>query len=358
MMTPPAADLRDGEAKYGYDGARAFARNVLECHGVPTDDAGIVAESLLDADLSGIRTHGLRLLPGYLDRLRAGAINPTPDIKVEQRAGAVTSIDGDDGFGQVVVQRALTVTMSIARAQGVALTSVHGSNHLGALGYPARIAAESGMFAFLGQNTRKNTLLPGGHRAGVGNNPFAFALPSGGNDPVVLDISCSAISRNSIYRARELGEDLPAGVATDRDGVLTTDPVAAMEGSLLAFGGHKGAGLAIVMGALAGVFSGAKFGAEIPAPTDYTTKRDIGHFLLLVDTSSLGDIDENMVRMRTYLTDITASGQHVRFPGERSGASRRHALAEGVALPTTVLECLRHVTSEAGHELPLPTAII
>jgi len=357
MTTAAGAELLDGETRFDYDAARAFAGAVLECHGVPPQDAGIVAESLLDADLSGIRTHGLRLLPSYLDRLRAGAINATPEITVEQRAGAVISVDGDDGFGQVVIQHALTAAMSIARAQGVALTTVHGSNHLGALGYPARLAAEAGMFAFLGQNTRTNTLLPGGDRAGVGNNPFAFALPSGEADPVVLDISCSAISRNSIYRARELGERLPEGVATDRDGALTTDPLAAMEGSLLAFGGHKGAGLAIVVGALAGVFSGAKYGAQIPAPTDYSTERDIGHFLLLIDTSFLGDADENMARMRTYLADITASGEGVRYPGQRSGSSRRRALDEGVTLPTTVLERLRQEASDAGHDLELPGAL-
>jgi LDH2 family malate/lactate/ureidoglycolate dehydrogenase len=130
-----------------------------------------------------------------------------------------------------------------------------------------------------------------------------------------------------------------------------------MEGSLLAFGGHKGAGLAIVVGALAGVFSGAKYGAQIPAPTDYSTERDIGHFLLLIDTSFLGDADENMARMRTYLADITASGEGVRYPGQRSGSSRRRALDEGVTLPTTVLERLRQEASDAGHDLELPGAL-
>lgn len=318
-------------------------------------DATTVAESLLDADLCGIRTHGLRLLPSYLDRLLADGINPTPKIEVLRPGGAIVSVDGDNGFGQVVIDRALKVGTEVAREQGISLTTVKGSNHLGALGYPARLAAESGMFAFLGQNTRKNTLLPGGQEAGVGNNPFAFAVPVPTRDPIVLDISCSAISRNSIYRSRELGLQLPDGVATDGNGDLTTDPIAAMDGALVAFGGHKGAGLAVVIGALAGVLSGAKYGAEVPAPTDYSTDRGIGHFLVLIDTvapSTMASDD----RMRTYVSDILASGPDVRYPGQRSGSSRRQGLRDGVVLPTGIITRLQRYAAEAGRDVAPPDA--
>lgn len=347
----------EGEERFPYGDALEFTVDLLVGLQLPRADARDVAVALLDADLGRVKTHGLRLLPAYLRRLLAHAINPAPAIEVVHRDGPASVVAGDDGFGQVVAKRALDHTMSGAREHGLAMTVVRGSNHFGALGYPARLAAEQGMFAFVGQNTRDIVVLPGGQRPGVGNNPFAFALPCGGRDPLVLDISCSRVAKNNIYRAAELGEAIPEGIAVDEHGTPTTDPHAALRGAVTPFGGHKGAGLAIIVGALAGVLSNAKFGPAVPAPTDYDEQRDIGHVFLCVDLSRFDDPAAQRERMRTYLDDICASGPDVRYPGQHSGAHRRDSLEHGVLLPTYVIEDLCNIGADAGVELEGPRPV-
>ena len=347
----------DGEERYPYDEAVSFNVDLLIGLGLPQDDAHEMAVALLDADLSRIKTHGLRLLPAYLRRLLGDAINPTPEVEVVRRDGPISVIEGDDGFGQVVAKRAIDHTMMAAREHGLAMTVVRGSNHFGALGYPARLAAEEGLFAFVGQNTRDIVVMPGGERGGVGNNPFAFAMPSGDRDPLVLDISCSLVAKNNIYRAAERGESIPKGIAVDEHGNPTTDAHAALRGAVTPFGGHKGAGLAIVIGALAGVLSDAKFGPVVPAPTNYDEQRDIGHFFLCIDLARIDDPAAYRERMRTYLSDICASGPEVRYPGQRSGAFRRDSLEYGVLLPTYVIDDLLSIADEADVEVDPPRTI-
>ena len=347
----------DGEKRYPYASALRFTVDLLVGLELPRSDANDMAVALLDADLGRIKTHGLRLLPAYLHRLLGNAMNPTPSIDVIRQDGPISVVAGDDGFGQVVAKRALDHTIEGAREHGLAMTVVRGSNHFGALGYPARLAAEQGMFAFVGQNTRDIVVLPGGERPGVGNNPFAFAMPSGHPDPLVLDISCSRVAKNNIYRAAERGEPIPEGIAVDEHGNPTTDAHAALRGAVTPFGGHKGAGLAIVIGALAGVLSDAKFGPVVPAPTNYDEQRDIGHFFLCVDLGRIDDPAAQQERMRTYLGDICASGADVRYPGQRSGAFRRDSLEHGVLLPTYVIDDLVGIARDAGVDLSAPLPV-
>lgn len=364
-MTYSRQDLADpgdtsGERRYDVEAIVAATMHLLAGLGMPPDDAHAMAAALIDADMGRIRTHGLRLLPAYLRRLVAGAINPTPQVRVVRRDGAVSCLDGDDGFGQVVARRAVEHSLEVLAETGVAMTFVRGSNHLGALGYPARLAAERNTFAFVGQNTTDILLVPGGQRPAVGNSPFALAMPVADTDPMVLDISCSKVAKNNIYRAAERGEPIPDDIAVDRHGQPTTDPHEALQGAVLAFGGHKGAGLAMFIGALAGVVSGANFGPEVPRPTDYTRARDIGHFIFIVDLGRVMDAETHRARMAAYVANIHGSGPQVRVPGERSGHARREARRRGVLIPTYVLDDLASVAAEAAVPVrwpePLDTA--
>ena len=355
--TRPDPGDTSGEDRYRLDELDRFVSELLSGLGMPQPGAQAMAAALLDADLSRIQTHGLRLLPAYLARLQAGAINPTPAVTIERHEGGLSVVDGDDGFGQVVADRAVEHTLAVASDCGVAMTFVRRSNHLGALGFPARRGAEEGMFAFVGQNTRDIVTVPGGVRPGMGNNPFSLAMPSGYPDPMVLDISCGLIARNTIYRAAERGEQLPGGGAVDGDGNPTTDPNEAMRGALLAFGGHKGAGLAMFVGALAGVLSGAKFGPDVPSPTDYATDRNIGHFLLMVDVTKLGEAATAEERMRSYIDAVVGSGPDVRYPGQRSGAHRRDAREHGVLIAGYVLDKLDEIAAEAGLKIQRPSPV-
>ena len=245
-------------------------------------------------------------------------------------------LNGGNGLGQVVAHWAVNHSLDVARRFGVAATTVRRSNHLGALGYFTRQAAEQGMMAFLTQNTRNNMAPAGGRHAGVGNNPFSIAVPSTTAHPVVLDCACSAVARSHIDVAAEHGAPIPVGWALDRDGLPTTDASEALLGALLPFAGHKGSGMAVMMGALAGVLSGAKFGSAVPPQSDYGQERDLGHFLFLVDVGQMMDPGEMSSRMSKYISEIrsvapTPGVDAVMVPGERAHYERLKAHALGVS---------------------------
>jgi LDH2 family malate/lactate/ureidoglycolate dehydrogenase len=331
---------------------RSYVVALLEGLGLPGPQAADAADALVDADLAGVSTHGVRLLPPYADRLRAGAIAATPELRVLSRSGAVSVLDGGNGLGQVVAPWAVRHSIGVAREVGAAVTTVRRSNHLGALGSFTRAAAAQGMVCFLTQNTRANMAPAGGREAAVGNNPFSFAVPAP-HSPVVLDLSCSAVARSNIDLAAERGEPIPEGWALDPDGRPTTDARQALLGAVLPFAGHKGSGLAVVMGALAGVLSGANFGAAVPPLADHGRERDLGHFLFLVDVRALGDADDLAGRMGRYVGEIDGSApapgvDRVRVPGAGADARRRDRLARGIALPAALLDTLRRLADDVG----------
>lgn len=327
-----------------------FVVALLERLGLSPEHARRTAQALVDADLAGMDTHGVRLLPPYAARLRDGAIAARPELTVVSRTGAVSVLDGGNGLGQVVASWAVEHSTAVARETGAAVTTVRRSNHLGALGSFTRAAAEQGMVAFLTQNTRANMAPAGGRQAVVGNNPFSFAVP-GGDFPLVLDVSCSAVARSHIDVAAERGEPIPEGWALDPAGHPTTDAEQALLGAVLPFAGHKGSGLAVVMGALAGVLSGAKFGSAVPPLSDYGSERDLGHFLVLVDVRALGPVDALTDRMDQYVREIAGSSpapgyDEVRLPGQESSRRRRERLEHGVPVPASLLGTLRRLAVE------------
>lgn len=343
---------RTGGAPVPAPRLHAFAVALLSALGLSEQHAQDTATALVDADLAGASTHGVRLLPPYAARLRDGAIAAAPRLRVLSRTGAVSVLDGDNGLGQVVAAWAVRHSIGVARETGAAVTTVRRSNHLGALGSFTRTAAEQGMVCFLTQNTRANMAPAGGRQAAVGNNPFSFAVPAR-DFPVVLDLSCSAVARSNIDLAAERGVPIPEGWALDPEGRPTTDPQQGLLGAVLPFAGHKGSGLAVVMGALAGALSGANFGAAVPPLSDYSRERDLGHFLLVVDVAALGDPDELIGRVHDYVGEISGSPtvpgvDRVRVPGERAGARRQALLAEGIVVPPVLEAALRRLADDLG----------
>ena len=221
---------------------QAFVGSLLSALGLPEQHARDTAQALVDADLAGRGTHGVRLLPPYVARLRNGAIAVSSELRVLFRTGAVSVLDGGNGLGQVVAAWSVRHSIEVARELGAAVTTVRRSNHLGALGSFTRTAAEQGLVCFLTQNTRANMAPAGGRQAAVGNNPFSFAVPAP-DFPVVLDLSCSAVARSNIDLAAERGEPIPQGWALDPDGRPTTLPTE-LERSLRALAGELGVGTA------------------------------------------------------------------------------------------------------------------
>jgi LDH2 family malate/lactate/ureidoglycolate dehydrogenase len=346
---------------------RQVAVELLAAVGVPNDLAGIVAEVQLEADLRGMHSHGLRAIPMYLGRVEAGIINPRPTIRVEETGRAAAVVHGDAGPGQVIAHRAMSECIARARAGGFAVTTARNSNHLGAVGYYANMAAAADLIGFA--TTNGNVMLPppgGASVPVVGNNPLAWAFPAGEEPPLCFDVATSVVAGGKIDLAAAEGDPIPAGWGIDAAGQPTTDPRAAAAGGLAVPLGapaapHKGFGLALVMEALAGVLAGAKFGRQHAVEVEAGERPwDEGHFFLAFDPGLLMPLAEFKRRMDDLIRDVHSippgpDGHAPRAPGTAAAERKARALREGVRLPASVYARLAAEAERRGAPTRLPS---
>src|SRR5918998_1030503 len=253
--------VNDGLQRIRIEALASFVSDALVTCGLSAADAAAAAELITEADLIGVDTHGIFRLPQYVNALRAGTINPVPRISCVREAGATAVVDGDNGLGHLVVAFAARKAIELARTYGVAWVGARNSNHAGAGAVYAAMPVEAGMVGIYAAVSGSNLMAPwGGAEPLLGTNPIAVGIPAGEGAPVILDIATSVASFGAIKNHALQGKALPVGWVVDRNGQPLTDPARAGEGMLLPIGGHKGSGLSLAIGLLAGVMNGAAFG--------------------------------------------------------------------------------------------------
>lgn len=338
---------------------RAFCEEALKRSGLTEADARLVADTLVEADLRGVRSHGLILLVRYCRGLLKGHVNPRPNVRVERRAGATALIDGDNGLGQIASVKAMDLAIELAETYGTATVAVYNSNHFGAAAYYALRAVPHRMVGFAATNAPPVMPLFGGRDPTIGNNPLCWAIPAKAEPPLVLDMACSASSRGKIRVLAQRGEPIPLGWALDAEGRPTTDPVAALAGVMLPVGGYKGAGLAVIMEALAGGLSGAKFGFEIETHTvqagDPQESWQGGHIFQAIKVEAFMPFEEFGARIDRLIRFLRSGrpapgAERVYLPGEPEHISRADALANGIPFEEADLHWANVVAQDLGIE--------
>ncbi len=242
---------------------RAFAKHLLEAVGTPEVEARLTAEDLVAADLSGVPSHGIMLLPMYIARIKAGSVVPGAKGTIVSDRGSALVLDAGNGLGQVVARQAVSLVSERAKTAGLAAVSIRNAFHFGSAGQYAKMIAEQGAVGIVMSNTRPLMPAPGGAEALVGNNPIAIALPTSGAHPVEVDMALSASAMGRIRLAASAGRSIPEGWAVDKDGKSTTDAAAAIAGMLLPAAGPKGFGLAFMIDLLCGGLSNGAVGAGV-----------------------------------------------------------------------------------------------
>ncbi|MCX7685785.1 MAG: Ldh family oxidoreductase [Acetobacteraceae bacterium] len=335
---------------------RAFIADVLAAHGLREADAARVAELMVEADLTGADAHGIFRLPQYVRRLRAGGTNPRPDITVSRRAPAVAIVEGDNGMGHLVMSKAAEAAIAIAREAGVAWVGARRSNHAGSGAVYACLPIPAGMIGIYTVVASANHMAPwGGSESLLGTNPLAIAIPMGEEDPVVLDMATTVVSYGTVKAHALMGTPMPVGWMVDkRTGEPLTDPRRSAEGILLPIGGYKGAGLALMLGLLAGPLNRAAFGRDVvDFNADDRTVTETGHVLIALDVSRFLDPAEFRREVRRHLEDLRASARlpgvdRIRLPGEMRAARRRDRIANGVPIPPALMAQLDRLAAETG----------
>jgi len=334
--------------------ADAFVRALLLAHGVPAQDAATVAACLVSADLRGVDTHGLTRLPGYLDRVRRGLINPRPELAPKRVTPAAATLDGQNGFGFVVGTRAMAEAIAIARELGIGIVSVRRSTHFGMAASYVLQALDAGMISLVFSNASPAMPPWGARSAMLGTNPFAAGAPAGKHPPYLLDMSPAVAARGKIRKAERRGETIPLGYALDGAGRPTTDPTAALGGVVLPIGGYKGSGLSMLMDIFGGVISGANFGGDVGDQYKaYDRAQDVGHFFLAMRPDLFVGADEYRQRMDTLIDRVHTAPRaegfdEVLVPGEpelRHEAERRRT---GIPYSASEITALQAEATTAG----------
>jgi LDH2 family malate/lactate/ureidoglycolate dehydrogenase len=315
---------------------------IFRAAGQIPEHARIAAGSLVDADLNGTHSHGSRLTAHYLPQLLVGAINPRPDIRISRDEDATALIDGDAGMGHITGTLAMEKAIGKAAALGIGVVGVGNSTHFGAAGRYAAMALAHDMVGFATTNSPPCLPPTGGVTPRVGNNPVAYAIPSGAEPPIILDMALSVVARAKISMAQQANQKIPLDWAFDAGGHPTDDPTVALGGMLAAIGGYKGFGLAVVMDVLCGIMTGSDFGPHLGKQDDPTRHENAGHFFIAIDVGRFRPVDEFKARTDQMIREIRESTrregvERIYLPGEIEWRRRQERLAEGIPLPAGTL---------------------
>jgi len=335
---------------------QALVEGLLAAKGVPAGPARETAEARVAADLEGLPSHGVMLLPMVLERLAAGSVCATAQgVVVHEDRGAVV-MDAQNALGQVSARRAADIAVEKARAHGLGAVSVRNGFHIAAAGRFALQMAAQGCIGIVSSNTRPLMPAPGGAERVVGNNPIAIACPTAG-EPIVVDLALSAGAMGRIRMAEAALAPIPEGWAADAQGTPTTDAAAAVLGMLLPSGGPKGFGLALMMDLLCGGLSQGNVGDAVTGLYgDPAVPYGCAHFFLAIDIAAFGPPETFAATAAALAARIRASqtapgAPPVRVPGDRARANTATAQGRITLAPATARAL---AAAAASASLPYP----
>lgn len=348
--------------RYPKEQLQELVARLAAAMGVPSDDASLFADALIDADLHGVSTHGVSRLNIYLRRIELGLINPAAALSIDRRSGTILALDAANGLGQVQARKALDLLIPLACQNGLAAATIRGSQHFGALSWFCNYAAEQQLVLLAMTNCEPAMSPEGGYEAFFGTNPIAASFPTGKGFSIKIDLATSTVARGNIIAAQKKKQPIPVGWALDPDGQPTTDAEQALLGTVLAMAGHKGYALALMVELFSGVLSGAAIGPDVGSMyKNLDRPQNVGHFFCLFDVRAFLDYPEYLRRIDATIDRIKASQKRpgvdeILVPGERSARTAQQNSMQGIPVsPETLSEleqwCTRLKIPFACHEV-------
>ena len=324
---------------------------VFQALGFDAESALLIAAQLVEADLRGVHSHGVMLMPVYVERLRKGIVGTHTEGEVVVDGGAIAVIDAHNGMGQLIGRQAMSLAIQKAHQFGIGAVGVRHSQHFGAAAHFVRMAIDSGCIGMAVANTSPVMPAPGGAEGVVGNNPVALGVPAKTEPPMILDMALSQVAGGKIRLAAIAGTPIPADWATDSDGIATTDPNKGLKGFFLPMAGPKGFGLAMFVEMLCGPLIGGSWGSSVHRLYFSDEPHDCGHFFLAFDVERFG----NGTEFRPQVDQIAANVHNARrapgverlyMPGEIEEEKAVNQRGSGIELESEVLANLDRFHAE------------
>lgn len=328
--------------------------------GVSEEDASREAEILVDADLRGVDTHGMLLVPRYIAKFKGGVYNLRPKYSVVTEGPSAFVLDGDNGLGHVAAAETMAKCIEKAKQTGVCFGGLRNSNHAGCMGYYTLQAVSADMIGYAVTDTHANLAPFGGTKPMLGNDPFAVGIPAGDELPVVLDMALSVAAKAKVIKAATQGHPIPEGWVTDRQGNPITDPeliVGPLEKRvpflLAPVGGVKGSGMLIVNTILAGILTGTgSYGPHLPSfGSQFTKVQHLGSFFGAIDVSHFVPVEEFKAKVDEFIRLLKASDKapgvgEIFMPGEIEAKTKQRRLKEGIPVVRAAWDELQSIRSD------------
>ena len=317
-----------------------FVTQMMAALGTPEDAARLMADSLVDANLRGVDSHGVQLLLAYAAQIRAGHVDPSERGVVLTASGACLTYDGRNGLGQTISDLCADHAIRLARTSGgLGMAVARNSNHYGASAWWAQKIARAGMLGLVGCNATALVAAWQGRDKIIGTNPICMAVP--GPDAFLLDMATTTVALNKVQKAILTGEPIPQGWALDAEGRPTTDPQTAMAGLPMPLGGYKGSGLAVMVEILCSVLSGGAMLTQMGGLWNSTGPMKVSQYFLAIDVARFMPVEEFAERMQFIRQTVTNSRPtpeygEVLIAGQPEWRAERRRSVEGIPVPAPI----------------------
>lgn len=338
-----------GEVVVSPKALKQFTTEVLVKVGVPAEDAALVADTLVMADVRGVSSHGIVRLPFYVNKMKLGGTKIRPKIQVVKEGPSSALVDGGHGMGQVVASFAMNLAIKKAKETGVSLVGVKASEHFGAAAYYASMAARQDMIGIAWSNGPPVMAPWGGRAAAIGNQPLAIVAPTKG-EPMALDMAMSVVAGGKVRLAAKTGQKIPKDWIVNKHGRASEDPGDLPEGALLPLG-YKGYGLAVMGEVLCSVLTGAGILSEVCSWLFNPTKAtNTGHVMAAINIAHYIPVDDFKARMEQMRNELVncpkAEGvDRIYVPGEIEN-EREAVRSKGFAVSEAVFGDLQKLAAE------------
>lgn len=342
------------DVKLNVEKLKKYCEEILIQAKIRKEEAEVIADNLVDANVMGVDSHGVTRLADYLARLDEGKIEFKTNLTVERETTTTALFDAHNGWGQYAGKKAMDLAIEKAKEHGCAFVGVKNSNHYGTASYFTRMAADAGCLGMSMTNASPIMVSWGAKKPTLGTNPLAIAVPTN-QHPVILDMATSTVARGKINLAAKNGQSVPEGWAINADGEPTTDAAEALKGFLLPFGA-KGSGLAIMIDIMTGVMTGAMFGEDVPRMYDDPDPQQLGHMFIVFNIEAFMDLNEFKNRMDERIKQTVESPpspgfEKVFMPGDLEQLTRSTRLNEGVPLSSAIYTELQQLGEKYGVEM-------
>lgn len=322
---------------------KRFTEETIKAVGLSEENAKIFSESIVAADLRGIKSHGVVRLPAYVKRVENGVMKPEATGKFIKDEAATALLDAENGFGQIAGYRAMTHAIDKARKYGIGLVAVKNSNHYGIAGFYSMMALKENMIGFALTNASSAMNPHGAVSPLLGTNPISVAIPAEKENEIVLDMATSRVSRGKIRFAAITGNEIPAGWATDAAGKPTTDAKKAEKGSLEPIGTYKGYGLSLMIDILCGILSNSCLTGEVKNILDSGAPAHTGHLFGALNIASYIPPDifrRNIDTVIKTIKSLPLKDREIFLPGEIEFNHMAEREKGGIPLDNAVIDKL------------------